>query len=217
MPSRFLIADDLENVLDGYRSLLNLSYPGCTVDSAKGGREAVDAARRLQPEFVLMDLWMKEGDGIAATKAIKEILPDCKVIVVSMDERPTTVIAVYDTGADGFVHKDTKYTTIREAIDATRKGRRWYSAEHLTFVADRRKYHTRRLSDKELEVLKLYCDGFQAKEIGDRLKIADSTVSSHKTNIREKYADIFPRFSDPLYLNIAILEGVVNPDDLTRI
>jgi NarL family two-component system response regulator LiaR len=197
--------------------LLSSSFLSANIERAHSGKDAILSMEKSPSDLVLMDLRMKNGDGIQATMIIKQKFPACKIIIVSQEENPHIILSVIDAGADAFVEKGCSFTDILQAIKIVCRNLPYFSPEICKLIRDRHRVKTLRLSQTERDVLSLHCSGKQSKEIGFDLHMASSTVSTHLTHIREKYEDTFPHFSNPMYLYIALIEGIITKDDIDRL
>ncbi|HXF78861.1 MAG TPA: response regulator transcription factor, partial [Usitatibacter sp.] len=127
-PVRILLADDHTLVLAGIRSLLE-GFDGVTiVGEAHDGREAVALARAKAPNLVLMDISMKELNGIEATAQIRAEVPDARVLILSMHTTEDFVRRALKAGASGYLVKDSAPLELRMAIDAIMRGEKYISS-----------------------------------------------------------------------------------------
>jgi two-component system response regulator NreC len=162
------------------------------VGEATTGREAVEKAKRLRPEVVLMDLEMPEMSGLEATRRIVHADTGVKVVMLTLYDDEEVVARCLDAGAAGYVLKDGPSDQLLVAMEAVHKGQRYLSPAVLTKVVDysRKKGKTRTrydvLTAREREVLKLLADGHPTKEIAARLELSVKTADVHKTNLMRK-------------------------------
>src|ERR671932_1191406 len=115
-PARLLIADDHDLVRDGYQRMLDREPDLEVIGEAKNGREAVELCRELRPDLVLMDVRMPEMDGLEATRAIKEELPQTSVLVVTTYDNPDYLFEAVEAGAAGYVLKDAPKRQLLGAV-----------------------------------------------------------------------------------------------------
>lgn len=192
---RVLIVDDQLLMRDGLASLLNLQ-PGLTiVGSAANGQEAIAAAADLQPDVVLMDVRMPVMDGIAATAEIHRRFPDIKVLMLTTFDDEAYVAGALQSGAFGYVLKNTPALDLAEAIRMAQRGLVQLAPSAASKVANLRgdgapngteldaDNPLARLTDREVEVLRLVVQGASNREIAQALVITEGTVKSHISNI----------------------------------
>jgi DNA-binding NarL/FixJ family response regulator len=189
MPTRVLIADDHDVVRQGLRTFLELDTDLEVVGEATDGHEAVDAARRLRPDVVLMDLLMPGLDGIAATKLIRQELPGTEIVALTSVLEDALVVGAIRAGAIGYLLKDTKADELRRAIKAAAAGQVQLSpkaAERLMREVRAPEAPPEALSPRETEILRLLAGGRTNKEMARALGIGEKTVKTHVSRILGK-------------------------------
>jgi len=188
MPIRVLIADDHEVVRQGLRTFLEIDPELEVVGEAADGREAVRLAHRVRPDVVLMDLLMPELDGIAATRLIRQELPDTEVMALTSVLEDASVVGAVRAGAIGYLLKDTRARELRQAIKAAAAGQVQLSPEAAARLMREVSAPDQPevLSERENDVLRLLARGLANKEIAARLSIAEKTVKTHVSNILGK-------------------------------
>jgi DNA-binding NarL/FixJ family response regulator len=196
---RVLLVDDQELVRTGFRMILD-GEPGVeVVGEAPDGRQGVDAAGRLRPDVVVMDIRMPVEDGISATRRIvrEGTNPAVRVLMLTTFDADENVIEALRAGASGFLLKDVTPTDFVAAIRTIAAGdallaptvtRRLLDrfSDRLPPVNDERTAALRDLTDRELEVLKLVGRGLSNREIADRLVLAEPTVKTHVSHVFDK-------------------------------
>jgi two-component system, NarL family, response regulator LiaR len=185
MTIRILIADDHAIVRQGLRMFLGLDPDLELVGEAANGKEAIELARNLKPDVVLMDLVMPELDGIAATEIIRRKFPDVEVIALTSVLEDKSVVGAVRAGAIGYLLKDTNAEDLCRSIKAAAAGQVQLSpqaADRLTREI-RTPEHPQKLTDREVEVLRLLAEGKANKEIAASLFISETTVKTHVSNI----------------------------------
>lgn len=197
MTYRVLLVDDHELMRDGLRSILERENDVEVVGEAEDGRSAVVLARTVKPDIVVMDVVMKDLNGIEATRQILADSPRVKVIALSSHADNRYVEAILEAGASAYVLKANAYDNLRSAIDAVGRGKSYLSPEVTEAVIQasrggagagglRAGPLTAVLSPREKEVLQLLSEGLSSPEIGHRLFVATSTVETHRRNIMRK-------------------------------
>jgi two-component system, NarL family, response regulator LiaR len=185
MTIRILIADDHAMVRQGLRMFLGLDPDLELVGEAANGKEVIELARNLKPDIVLMDLVMPEMDGIAATEIIRRKFPDVEVIALTSVLEDKAVIGAVRAGAIGYLLKDTNADELCRSIKAAAAGQVQLSpqaAERLTREI-RAPENPQKLTDREVEVLRMLAEGKANKEIAAGLFISETTVKTHVSNI----------------------------------
>jgi len=192
-PIRILLADDHTLILAGIRSLLE-SFEGVTIVAvASNGRDAVTLAKEKAPNLVLMDISMKELNGIEATSQIKAALPDTRVLILSMHATEDFVRRALKAGASGYLVKDSAPLELRMAIDAIMRGEHYVSSRvsgHLVAgLADGHKGATSNLdglTPRQREILQMVAEGRSTKEIAFSLDLSVKTVETHRTALMDR-------------------------------
>jgi DNA-binding NarL/FixJ family response regulator len=191
---RVLLVDDHELMREGLRSILEREKDVVVVGEAASGRAAVELARTLEPDVVVMDVAMKDSNGIEATRQLRSAWPDLKVIALSSHSDSRYVNAMLDAGACGYVLKANAYDDLRRALVAARQGKSYLCPDVTESVvgASLRKpgddpdpSHASP-SPREKEVLQLLAEGLSSPEIAQRLFIATTTVETHRRNVMRK-------------------------------
>jgi DNA-binding NarL/FixJ family response regulator len=192
-PIRVLLVDDHAVVRRGLRGFLELLDDIEVVGEAENGQLAIDAARSLRPDVVLMDLVMPVTDGIAATAAIKADLPDTEIVALTSFIEEARVTAALEAGATGFVVKDADADDVARAIRAAHRGDVHLDPAVAGILARRVRDRaaapaasTEPLTDREREVLALVARGLSNKSIADALVITERTARTHVSNILGK-------------------------------
>jgi DNA-binding NarL/FixJ family response regulator len=193
MKTRILIADDHAIVREGVRALLSLAEDLEVVGEAPGGREAIELARRLSPDLVLMDIAMPDLGGLEATIQIRRDVPAAKIIVLSQYGDPEYVRRFLKAGVSGYVLKNAAGADLVSAIRAVVRGGLVLDPEIARSAFDTEggnghpvqdPYET--LTDREKQVLKLVAEGRSNKEVGALLNISVKTAMSHREHLMLK-------------------------------
>jgi two-component system response regulator NreC len=194
MTTRALIADDHGMMREGLRLILGHAPEVEVIGEASNGREAVEMVARLHPHIVVMDIGMKDLNGIDATRRIKADHPDVAVIGLSIQTDKRFVLAMLEAGAAGYVTKDGAGDELLRAVEAVRAGRRYLCPLAADAIAKgyQQEHHLgpppepAHLGDREREVLQLMAEGNSSKEIATRLHISPATAETHRRNIMRK-------------------------------
>jgi DNA-binding NarL/FixJ family response regulator len=158
------------------------------VGEAANGLEALEAARRLRPDVILMDLLMPVMDGITAIRQIRDQLPEIEVIALTSILEDDKVVGAIRAGAIGYLLKDTQAEEINRAIKAAAAGQVQLSPEAAVRLVRevRAPESPESLTERETEVLRLLAKGFSNKEIAQDLVIGEKTVKTHVSSILSK-------------------------------
>jgi len=193
---RILLADDQALFREGLRMLLSAQPDVEVVGEAANGQEALHLAAKLRPQIVLMDMRMPILDGVEATRRLREMQPDCRVIVLTTFDDDELVFEGLRAGAVGYLLKAVSSPRLLEAIHAVARGESILEPSvtakvvaefaRLANQAARPQALAIPLSDRETEVLRLVVTGATNREIAATLVIAEGTVRNHMTNILDK-------------------------------
>jgi two-component system NarL family response regulator len=194
MSVRILLVDDHQMMRDGLRSILDLEDDLDVVGEAANGYEALEMAKTLRPDVVVMDIGMKDLNGIDATRQIKERNPQAQVIALSTYSDESYVLSMLQAGASGYVIKDDAVEEMRRAIRAVADGHHYLSPQIAgSVVASQLRGSSTEgastatvLAPRERQILQLLAEGHTSSEIAQRLHIATTTVESHRRNIMKK-------------------------------
>ena len=192
MTIKVLIADDHQLFREGLVNLISSAPDIEVIGEAKDGLEATKKAKKLKPDLILIDIGMPNMNGIEATKTIKRDDPGIKIIAVSMHSDRQFVKGVLEAGADGYLLKNCTYRQLIDAIQSVVSGKKYLSDDITEMVIqgyldpEEDLESKNDLSEREIEVLKLYAEGKSTREISERLFISVKTVGTHKQHIFEK-------------------------------
>jgi RNA polymerase sigma factor (sigma-70 family) len=193
--AKILIVDDHRVVIEGIKSALQEHPEFEVVGEAVDGLQAVESARSLGPEIVIMDISMPNLSGIEATRQIKEFDPEIRIIIYSMYSDKEFVIDLFKAGISAYVLKDDPLADLILALEAVKGGGTYFSTMAPTvLLRHMEELETKTmskdlfdaLSQREREVFQLLAEGKSIKEIAGELFISPKTVESHKYNIMEK-------------------------------
>ena len=193
MATRILIADDHGVLRGGLRNLLSPESDLDVVGEAEDGAQAVQLARQLRPDLILMDISMPNLGGIEALKQLGEVLPDTKVLMLTVHEDESLLRKAIQAGASGYVVKRAADSELINAIRTVIKGdiyihpamtRALLKGFAPARVTKNLSAHT--LTQRELEVLRLIARGYTNVQIAERLSISARTVEGHRANLMSK-------------------------------
>ena len=191
-----LLAEDHTIVREGFRTMLQLEDDMEVVGEAQNGREAVALAKKLRPAVVLMDIAMPLLNGLEATRQVLKDLPATKVIMLSAHSDDAYVQSASESGAVGFLLKQTSAQDVCRAIREVHQGKTFFSPSiskrlgRLHPTAPNRagvlKKKAARLTSREMEVLQLIAEGKANKETASELGIGIKTVEKHREHLMAK-------------------------------
>ena len=231
MSIRVLLADDQALILDGLSIILNAQTDIQIVGQAADGQEAVELARRLHPDVILMDIRMPKTDGISATRQIKESLPDARILILTTYSEDELVFEGIRAGAMGYLLKDITRAQLAEAVRGAMRGEAQIDPAVAAQVlaefqrmADllRRKAapppvpadsdslpFPEALTPREETILRLMAEGLTNAGIAERLYLSEGTVKNYVSEVLSKL-----QANDRTHaVVLAIKRGLVNIQD----
>ncbi len=191
---RVFLADDHPLFRDGLAALLRTR--GMTVvGEASNGAEAVELARSIKPELILMDVNMPQMDGLEATRRIKAELPETKIVILTVSDEDENLFQAIKFGAEGYLLKNLQSQAFFDLIDGIARGEAPVSRELATKILDEfsrrlkedaKAANSEDLTEREKQVLELVAEGATNRDIASRLNVTENTVKYHLKNILEK-------------------------------
>jgi len=192
-PIRVLIADDHPLFRDGLAALLRATPDTELAGAAATGNQAIEMARQVQPDVVLMDLQLPELNGIEATRGVVADSPHTAVVVLTMFDDDDSVFAALRAGARGYLLKGADHEEIRRAVHAAADGEAIFGAgiatralAYFTAQAHAAPSPFPQLTDREREVLELVAQGHSNTTIAARLHLSQKTIRNNVSNILAK-------------------------------
>ena len=191
-----LLAEDHTVVREGFRSMLELQDDFRVVGEAQNGRQAVVMAKKLRPDVVLMDIAMPLLNGLEATRQVRRAVPDTKVLILSAHNDDAYVKNATESGAVGFLLKQTSSQDVCHAIRQVQSGKTFFTPSVATRMAKRDlksadmskslKTRNAQLTSREMEVLQLIAEGKANKQVASELEISIKTVEKHREHLMDK-------------------------------
>jgi two-component system, NarL family, response regulator DegU len=192
-----VLADDHVLVRNGIKAMLESDKEISVVGEASNGLEALDVAKALKPDILVLDIRMPEMTGLDAAAQLAKYSPQTKAVILSMHDSEEYVVQALDAGAYGYILKDTDKNEFIKALKHVYKGSKYFSGSVSNVLANRLlnpspaalknkaqdPYH---LTKKEKEILGMVVDGKQNKEISESLDISVRTIETHRFNIMKK-------------------------------
>jgi len=191
---RVLLVDDHTLFRKGLASLLQTQDDIEVVGEASNGKEALEKARELMPDLILMDIYMPEYDGLMATKMIKSEMPYVKIVILTVSDSDQSLFEAIKCGAQGYLLKNLEPRELFNMIRNVFRGEAPISSplaakilnEFVNKNLNNQKSPEETLTLREKEVLTLIAEGASNKEIAYKLNISENTVKNHLRNIMEK-------------------------------
>jgi DNA-binding NarL/FixJ family response regulator len=188
--------DDHSLIRAGVRALV-LDIPGyAVIGEANDGSQLLEMVEQLSPDIVLLDISMKETGGLEALQRLKRVRPQSKVLILSMHTDPVLIMQALESGAHGYLLKDTTATELEHALDALRNNERYLSPAIAHTVINqaltRNQKHqpepadSHNLTARQLEILRLIVRGKSTREIANGLGLSIKTVETHRSQIMKR-------------------------------
>ena len=194
MAITILLADDHKIMREGLRALIEKHSQFEIVGQAEDGRTAVNLAQELMPDIIVMDIGMPDLNGIEATRRIKAIVPETRIIALSMYYDKRFVSGMLGAGASGYLRKDCALDELVTAIQVVAKNETYMSPrvaeagvkKEVNHLSKNSRADFVRLTDRQREVLQSLSEGKNTKQIASALKISVKTVETHILNVKGK-------------------------------
>ena len=186
---RVLIVEDHQVVAEGLSALLNDQPDIAVVGSAASVSESISRAEKAKPDVVLADFRLTDGTGTDAGLAIRQVLPDVKLIVLTQEDSDVARFAALEAGASAFIPKSRAAAEVVDAIRKVAAGGTLFTPRTIAGLLNRRRemdLSLDSLTPREKEVLRLMAQGTSSREIGARLGISYATVRTHVRTLASK-------------------------------
>ena len=192
-----VLADDHVLVRKGIKAMLESDTQINVIGEAGNGVEALETAKNLKPDILVLDIRMPEMNGLEAAARLHNVAPDTKAVILSMHDSEEYVLQALDAGAYGYLLKDTDKTEFLKALKQIHSGNKYFSGAVSNVLANRLlntksfvpkspvedPYH---LTKREREILRMIIDGKHNKDIADSLDKSVRTIETHRFNIMKK-------------------------------
>ncbi|MFZ1942309.1 MAG: response regulator transcription factor [Acidobacteriaceae bacterium] len=186
---RILLADDHAMVVEGLRALLENSYE--IVGVAADGRAMLEVACKLHPDVIVVDVSMPSLNGLDAAERLKTLLPDVKLVFLTMQDNSNLAAAALRLGAVGYVLKHSAASELMTAISAVLEGKSYVTPklrpENWAVREARAQQYSKELTARQREVLQLLAEGRGMKEIAAILEVSNRTIMYHKYHIMQEF------------------------------
>ena len=190
---KVLLVDDHTVVRAGLKALLESTGRIDVVGEASSGEEAVDKARRLEPDIVIMDLAMPGMGGVQATRHITELGLEARILVLTIHDEDEFLVPALNAGAAGFLNKSVADTDLMGALEALVRGHSYLPRRAAALLArrkaqgaSRRKPGPEMLSSRERAAIEMYANGFSARETAEEMFLSPKTVEGYLARARTK-------------------------------
>jgi len=191
-----LLVDDHSLIRAGVRALV-LDIPGyAVIGEANDGSQLLEMVEHLAPDIVLLDISMRETGGLEALQRLKRVRPQSKVLILSMHTDPALIMQALESGAHGYLLKDTTATELEHALDALRNNERYLSPAIAHTVINQALTRSQKqqpevadshnLTARQLEILRLIVRGKSTREIANGLGLSIKTVETHRSQIMKR-------------------------------
>ncbi|MCW8278295.1 response regulator transcription factor [Pseudomonas sp. PCH199] len=195
MTCNLLLVDDHSLIRAGVRALV-LDLPGyAVIGEANDGSQLLAMVEHLSPDIVLLDISMKQTGGLEALQQLKRVRPQSKVLILSMHTDPALIMQALESGAHGYLLKDTTATELEHALEALRNNERYLSPAIAHTVITQALTRTQKspepadshnLTARQLEILRLIVRGKSTREIANGLGLSVKTVETHRSQIMKR-------------------------------
>lgn len=219
MTCTLLLIDDHSLIRAGVRALISDIAGYTVIGEACDGAQLSELAAELNPDIILLDISMKDVDGLDALEDLHKILPNSKVLILSMHTDPAMVMRALEAGAHGYLLKDATATELEQALHALNNGERYLSPAIAHTVINQAlisvqasksdTQQTHNLTARQLEILRLIVRGKSTREIASGLGLSIKTVETHRAQVMKRL-----QIHDVAGLVLfCVREGIISLDD----
>ena len=219
MTCTLLLVDDHLLIRAGVKALVNDLVGYAVVGEVDDGAQLLEAAERLHPDIILLDLSMRHTGGLEALRQLKAVLPLSKVLILSMHTDPQLIMQTLESGAHGYLLKDTSAVELELALEALRSDVRYLSPAIAHTVINQalnrspdavtQQVKNHNLTERQLEILRLIVRGKSTREIASGLSLSIKTVETHRSQVMKRL-HIFDVAGLVLF---AVREQIISLDD----
>jgi two-component system invasion response regulator UvrY len=207
---RIIIADDHLLIAETWATLINMDQDFEVVRVYDNTKSMIDEITELKPDIAILDININPFSGIEATKMIKKLAPGTRIIGVSMHNQPSFAKKMIRNGAMGYVTKNSTKIEMYDAIRSVMKGEKYICAEiqkNITnqMLVDDDDNKLSKLTEREIEIIKLIKNGSTNKEIAEQLFLSPRTVETHRARILKKL-DLKNSLSLVKYINDSFMD-----------
>lgn len=200
-PIKIVIADDHSMIREGLKQLLELDGDIQVIGEAGNGEECLEVIEKLQPDVLLLDINMPKMNGLRVLEQLRENGNEQKILILTIHNEVEYLVKAKEIGINGYVLKDSESAILKKAIIMVNNGEEYIDTAMLPMVNETAKNENTEdieLTRREMQVLKLLCDGLYNKEIASRLLISEKTVKNHVSSILRKIG-VFDRTQAAVY------------------
>ncbi len=194
-PITLVVVDDHQKVRDGIKAMLLCNKDIKIIGEAANCSELDEQLRDKQPDVIVLDISLPGKSGVEITKELMDKNPGTKILILTANTDEQSILDTIKGGASGFLNKDTLKEEFIEAIVSVHRGEGYFGEkltkiiyksyiQHVKSIGEKGKESG--LTEREVQIVKLFSDGLSSKEVADALFLSPRTVESHKTNILEK-------------------------------
>lgn len=196
IPINIILADDHEIFRDGFRVMLNKTPDIKLIGEASNGEELIQLALELKPDVIITDIKMPVMNGIDATRKLVKEIPDVGVIALSMFDEENLIVDMLEAGAKGYLLKNVHKEEVISAVKSVYMGKPYYcrdTSNKLAQIIAKSNFNPYKqntvhpvFSENEIEVIKLICQEYSAKQMADKLQVSQRTIENYRSRISEK-------------------------------